>query len=753
MGQVHRSVVGGALSCCLIVPGASAQSSGGADDPATQAREEFLARLAELAKSAPPPEPARGKRTISGRVMTDVGEPLAGVVIRARREPDPPTTPWVHPILEEPPAESTLAESLQSSVTWWYRSREAVRETTTDADGRFAFDDLLDGQHDLQAFRRGFELTAIPDTYFGRVSVPAGTTVDFVAIPVALQRFDVRMADGTPARDVTMLLERIGRSVSTRTVSWTADHPAIVLSAGDWYVTAMLGGDRVYSTDPRRAHYASGRNLVTIDPKRAPELVSLTLRGVPAIEGRIVLPIPGFQGSVFVTAVRLLPGDEPDPSLLTGFSRTRARRPSPRSEASRHAARTESDSIHGTRYRFDDLAPGRWYVGVAAGEKPEPLVSAVIEVGEECVVHDFVLPPPDPGDRVLVRVLDPDGEPLRDCEFLLFTERVLPDGRSGGSASGGVTVVRTGDGRFGVSKARFQDRNALLATHPRFGSRAIELAGDRQDFTIRFAEPAAVALRMPGYAENARGRNVSIEAEPLGAPDFARKRIWIEAGAIASDGAVDLEKLQPGEWRIRINSDPDPDDSRPGCQVAATTVELAAGAQEVTLPFPALGDVQIVVGAGARVALTLSPFESRPEDGERVRRFGEPDADHIVTFHDVPPGRYEVRGSGNELMFVDAPAEGRLRFTPAPINVLRVTVSDPTGPLARAGLQTGDLVVAIDGREFQDAQQLAWIRQSLKDHEVTLTVERAGELFEVVLARDFMDGRSEAGGRFLDSSR
>jgi regulator of sigma E protease len=74
-------------------------------------------------------------------------------------------------------------------------------------------------------------------------------------------------------------------------------------------------------------------------------------------------------------------------------------------------------------------------------------------------------------------------------------------------------------------------------------------------------------------------------------------------------------------------------------------------------------------------------------------------------------------------------------------------------PAAHAGIEAGDRIVAIDGLEFSGRQQLDFIRQSLKGEEVTLTVQRGDQRFEVVVPRSLLVGGPTEEGTFYEAAR
>jgi C-terminal processing protease CtpA/Prc len=104
-------------------------------------------------------------------------------------------------------------------------------------------------------------------------------------------------------------------------------------------------------------------------------------------------------------------------------------------------------------------------------------------------------------------------------------------------------------------------------------------------------------------------------------------------------------------------------------------------------------------------------------------------------------------------MLVEAPASRPITFVAEEVKVLRVVVRDREGALGKAGLATGDRIVAIDGREFSGRQQLDFIRQTLQGKEVTLTVQRGDQRFEVVVSRRLLVGGPTADGTLYEAAR
>lgn len=732
----------------VAVVAAFAFAQGTADRPA-EAPKELLDRLEEIAKSAPPPQPRRGDHSIRGRVVTEEGAPLSGVLVRATSS-EHPSAPYDRRAFEdEPPPDLTLARSFSNSARYWYSRHATTYETTSAADGTFAIDRLVDGRFLLQAWRKGFAIESRLGRREPRLTVPVDVTVDLVAIPTVEKRIDLQVADGSSPERATLLIEGVGDDGRSQYDTWRPDAPAIHLPVGDWYVTAMILGDRSHSLSPRDASFASPRTLVTAaaatsGESAASDIVRLRLEGVPAIEGEILTGLEAPRFSMRVAAVLLKPGEAPDPALFKNTRHLRNR--------GVLDAMVQSDSEWGWTYRVGPIDAGRWFIGLLEYGSDAPFMTAVVDVGEGVVRHDFALAPRDPEAEVRVHLLDPSGAPLHDGRFDRTTTILNPNGPPS-KRSGGVNGSLRIDGAFSLDRKDLGTECVLFAEHPRFGRKAVRIPAEAGDLKIRFAAAASATLRLKDFAENVGGRHVEVEIADVtdAALDWGSRKL--DDSAIAADGTVDVGNLQPGTWSVRVTADSDRYDGRAGFEVAFATFELAAGPQELTLPFPPLGTLRLAVAAAVKEGLSLAPIASSSTDERRSTRYASPDATGTITFSDLPPGLYEVRGSGDRFMVVEAPSSKVIAFVPEAVNAQRVVVIDPKGRLAVAGLKSGDLVVAIDGREFASRDELDRIRQSLRGDGVTLTVDRAGQLFEVVLPPALLKDERAAGGRFRDASR
>jgi hypothetical protein len=321
-------------------------------------------------------------------------------------------------------------------------------------------------------------------------------------------------------------------------------------------------------------------------------------------------------------------------------------------------------------------------------------------------------------------------------------------------------VQRSIDGTFTFRRKPIQARLLVFAIHPRFGMCSVEVAADARDVEMRFVAPAIPSFRIAGFAKLAADRKVALEAWLAMDPGIYYQPLRFMGDVIARDGTVDLGRMQPGSYRFRLFLQ-----ARPGAphspwggtgelEIAAAQFEFAAGQASFEMPFPDLSTLRITgLPTRKKEGYSLVAVDATPMDASRVSRHAVSDEDGTLAYADVPSGVYEFRGPGELTMQIEVPAPDFVRFTPDRIRALRVTILDPKGALARAGLATGDRIVAIDGREFESRDELERIRQSIRGEEVTLTVARGGKHFEIVVGLALLRDPRNAGGDFAEAPR
>jgi len=134
---------------------------------------------------------------------------------------------------------------------------------------------------------------------------------------------------------------------------------------------------------------------------------------------------------------------------------------------------------------------------------------------------------------------------------------------------------------------------------------------------------------------------------------------------------------------------------------------------------------------GTEYTLHVIPF------GGFVRMAGEEDPSIPHSLASKPKStRLIVLGAGAAMNLLLAFVLFSLTFllgAPVPVEFQRVAVIStvPNSPAQEAGLQVGDLILAVDGNSIQSPQELtAYIHQHLGE-EITLKIQRGGESLEV----------------------
>ncbi|MHC4473581.1 MAG: hypothetical protein ACYS99_21780 [Planctomycetota bacterium] len=412
------------------------------------------------------PELPVGNGRITGRVLTESGEPVAGAVVRAYlswRWPGP------HRRGGPPPEELDLEAAVRLYVQMWFWRQAGLREAVTLADGSYVLEGIADAPYHVPAWADGHLIRPVDLTLTGLPT--AGSVVDFVAKRVVSIPIRVITEDGSHLRSARIECS-IGRDSETRW--WRSEAPEILLPPGTWLLRA---------TEESRTGFRSEKVEVTLALGATPDPVILETSPTGCIYGN-VKGLGGLARDVRtwaqVKVLRIPPDVTPDPARL------------------RHEG-TDQSSFPLTRgFEFADLEPGRYLVGVVFGMH-EVLVSEVVEVRGHPVEVVLVVPPPREDSSVVVRVEDEMDKPCSDVTFYA--------GRLGGEdyPHQACRAVRLKDGSFRVGKPpprlgrEIGVRAFLEARSARYGSSWVVVDfGSAEAITVRFTEPAELEILFPG---------------------------------------------------------------------------------------------------------------------------------------------------------------------------------------------------------------------------------------------------------------
>ncbi len=754
-----------AMLLATPTPSATASPQERPTAPLAPAEEAFLERVAELAKALPPRSQERGDGVIRGRVVTEAGEPLEGARIWARwLTPDsertsPSPFPEVEPAQDS--ASARQAAALVATLRAALATPSRVHETTSAADGTFALERLPEGRFQLQTAAAGHALLPVrnPTRYW--IDASPGEVVDYFAIPTIEWAFDLRLPDGSvPPRAMVEFARQLRNSMPFRQ-SWSPAAPAITLPVGDWEIRVRIS-ESVWSSSDDDVQWSAAPRRLSVPLQAPSEPLRIELTGHPSIHGRIRGRTGTPTDSPTILAERIDAAGHPIDG--NGASARRPRRPT------EVRATTSTSGASGMTYRLNLREAGRWQVTVTLPGASEPILRTIVEVGAGPVALDLDLAAAAAagGALLLVTVRDPDGTLLPWCEF----ERIDLTHEAGKSrtpqrSSQGLDPMRQTDGRFALTRAPFTSRNALVAKHPRFGEIAATFDRDAESLELQFEPPVQVTLELAGLPDPLGTRDFELELtlpdDGSGVPRTRRMR----SEEVPSDRRLDLGALRPGRLQAWLTLDPDRTDSRTGRLVAAAEWTLAAGSAALTLTCPPVSTFSVQLGRHDRPHARLLPLHVLPAMtaggsappgtwAHEATATADGDAAPLLTFRDVPPGRWQLDLGGDRFMIVTTPlpeGSGPLPFGALLVTALRVRLTAADSALAKAGLAEGDLVVALDGAEFRGQEELGYLRSRIQSDRnlelLTLTVRRgADHWFETVIPKAHLSNPPAAGGLF-----
>jgi hypothetical protein len=292
------------------------------------------------------------------------------------------------------------------------------------------------------------------------------------------------------------------------------------------------------------------------------------------------------------------------------------------------------------------------------------------------------------------------------------------------------------DGRFFVS-----------VTSQRFGKKEVAyVPGTDRDLSIRFEAPASLVLTVAGYAGSGfEGLvNVSLASSGDGVRRSTRGPSPVGGGGLSPEGRLSMKPLVPGSYEVRLTVRVGEHEAVP---VASAPIVLSTGENAHTVKLPPLYEVTVEGLPGRSATL-------RPKD-RSWSVWGLDVKEGQLMLRGLPAGSYVVEAMGEGHMEFRVPGPRVLKFAAKPINALLVRIEDETGALARAGFRTGDLVIGVNGKTFENMRQMqAALLGASGDEPPRLLVRRGGRRLEIgVDLRTVFEDREAAGGRLEPATR
>ena len=650
-------------------------------------------KLTEALDDMPAPQFPVGKGRITGTVKTDDGKPLRGVLVRATprwRGSGRPYWQWLGA-----PREDSLEETVRRTVERYHRNRGTRRDAVTAADGSYTIEGLVGSEkYNVQAYLENYKLAA--QSGHQAYEVAPGAKIDFVAKPIARLHVDVVMPDGSRPERANLHFRGKNRSEAAQ---WTPEYPTVGVASGTYALTATLDSDSDYTAEPTEIE-------VSHDKPNPP--VTIHMRSQPGIRATVKLPEGATVQYLQVYAIKMRPDEPPPLDRLRDGKRSHLGRGS---------------------YTFKGLAPGRYLVAVALGSETV-LDSRTVDVTDHMVRCDFDIREFNPADFISVRVSGPDGKPVPGVNFGTAFRT-----KSGSSSGGGQSIALKDRYLVPHHKGDHPDgTHYVTARSEKYGLKEIAYSREKtRELEIRFGEPAK--LTVTGYAGGAEGKL----AVRLARKDAQRHSPYREEKMVPANGTLILGPTEAGEYELRLYVQVN---RYSRLRVSTTPIALRAGDNTATIAVPRLYALTIVVPDG-RGQVQIGPDPRRDEWFHAYQELGKTGR---VTFTNLVAGRYKVTNGGEE-MVIDLRATQTVTFEPQDTNAMRVSITDPNGAFAAAGLVHGDLIIGVDGTEFKNPRHMMIMIMAGGKEPITLNILRGGRRIELTV-----DVKSLRGGGRLDST-
>lgn len=570
--------------------------------------------LSEVLPAIDVPGLAAGDGAITGSVRTPDGEAVEDVTVVLTPSIPQRLLPDGRPEHEIPPEE--LIEAYARRLLF---SRNNRRETSTDAEGAFTADGLSDGSsYAVAAWKDGFNV--VPSDPAAAARATLGQVIEFTARPTSRLELALRLPDGNAPERASVFARLGGR---TERFTWSPTRSFVDLEPGSYDVFAVAGADEEFKSK-------SVALEVTAEGADAPHEILLT--GRPGIRGTVQFDEPEGAAQVFLWAARIDADTEMDATQLVSVG-----------------TRTAAAATRGYDFRFQDLSPGKYAVGVGRSSRGPVEKFDTVTVGDGPTEHAITLPKLDPSRYIKVVGTDADGATV-DIRSVQLSYRGQKRNRSLNAA-----VMKMPDGSVRVlhqvvpSNVR-DARLYLTATSPTHGTSQVEYRQDTiTEVHVPFAAPASLTVSVEGHAETRYADSVRVTLYRVQQEGNATRTQG--AGAFTFKGTSEhtFGALQPGSYYVYLAVG-----ARRAVVVEQQNLEVGTGTNALSLQVPQLSRLT-VLGAQRSVRAT------RTSPGYRVRVNGVPgDARFVIDL--LPPGTYEIRDGRGRRQTIAVPGTSEVQF-------------------------------------------------------------------------------------------
>jgi hypothetical protein len=618
-------------------------------------------------------------------VTLPAGEPLKGVRITAT-----PRLPGFRHYAYDP----SVDDSLEEFERWRHFSSGSRVFTQTDAEGAFECTGLGDYEFTVVATVSGYRCTSVAGLRHGGAVRP-NAEVHFVASPVCEIELDVRLPDGSAPPEAYVKSSDARQGWDNWT--WTPANRRHGHRAGSFVLEVRAGKHREFVSAPVEVELVPGAGvpLVAVQLKSAPGLVCHV--NLPTGYG----PKEGRFASFRQVQVCLEanPSEQPPPQLL-------GNRQDGKSLSFENAA------------LFLGLSPGRYRAiaqigGYTLGWKD-------VAIADQLVEETLDIAEPDATHYIEIAVVSPDGSAPPMAWLAIRHES-----RSPGDPGPGF-VINRGEGKFWARRwppevidragsewsytfqAGAKGYAVVSATYPGDGKHAL---------VVRLAPPATLTLEFPGAFRPGFAGKIYVELVQVHPHPSARQVVVPnEPGGMARGesevGVQTYSPVAPGTYELKASAR---SPGQNGGEVARWSFELPEGDQKRSFPIPPLYKLTVLRGGSDLPA----QLELRNAGLHIYRSAGSKDASGRFVVDFLPPGEWVV-ASIDHAMRVAISGDTEIRFEPRAFDCLELRGPRDGGPLYTMGLRTGDLLIAVDGQEWDTLWKLR--RQAEASHGLERTV-------------------------------
>jgi len=193
--------------------------------------------------------------------------------------------------------------------------------------------------------------------------------------------------------------------------------------------------------------------------------------------------------------------------------------------------------------------------------------------------------------------------------------------------------------------------------------------------------------------------------------------------------------MLPGRWRFSFRVE-----HAPRMQIAPVEVELTAGGNELAIEMTDLFEVTVhapSLGEGVRLRLRQPSALVSAAPNKGIRDIVALDANKRAVFGGLPAGHYVLtHGASHAPQNIAVPC-GEVLYEPRRSDAFEVHLAPldggGQGALARAGFQTGDVLLDFNGRGLREHDDLDALLEVIAENQATERVRRGAHTLELRL--------------------